>query len=241
MNNDLSELSAIDYAFGGHILSAFDSVDAESGSFHFKQFMQKPAKEKVFRGEFQEPKEFVQSLQSYMAQAKEEGDKRYNQTVLPAIYYFRSLNMGTADADAGNLLLDEVIYNEDKTQASRVSMARVNLTYKVVFIAPDKPSVERLLMAWYFRIANHGRGGHSFPVHYQIGGEAMTMDCQIFDPKTLQAADLSLPKGEQRLFATECEYEVQAPVIFGEQVTIPDPIRWEFSVVPGFEGCSGRG
>ncbi|MET4696630.1 hypothetical protein [Endozoicomonas lisbonensis] len=239
--NDVSELAAVDFAFGARILDAFREVDGGHGSWHFQQFMKRDGKDKVFRGEFLEPKEFVANLQAYMKQAESEGKRDYNQATLPAVYYYRDLSMASADPEAGNLVLRDTVYDLNLENATMLSMVRMNLTYKVVFIAPDKPTVERMAMAWYFKIANTKQGGHKFQVPYDVAGERMQMDCTIFDPQTFQATSVSLPKNEQRLFALECEYEVQAPVLYGESVTVPDSIRWQLSVDPCFDGCHVHG
>ena len=236
MNFDLSELEALDRAFGTHILSAYAAMDKNAGPWHFRQFMEKPDNQRVYRGEYDDPKTFIDSLRSYLKQTQKEGDRVYNQAVLPAVYYYRTLDMATSEPDAGNVVADQVLWTADGTQSLSISMARLNLTYKLVFVAPDKATVQRLLLAWYFHISNTRQGGHRIPVTYEIAGEPLELSAQIIDPQTLGATNISLPKNEERLFAVECEYEITAPVLYGQQISVPDCIRYTVELVPWMVG-----
>lgn len=232
MNFDLSELEAIDRAFGSRILNAYEVMDKNAGPWHFRQFMKKNDNQRVYRGEYDEPKAFIDGLRSYLKQTQKEGDKVFNQAVLPAVYYYRTLDMATADPDAGNVVTNQVLWTADNTKSLNISMARMNLTYKVVFVAPDKATVQRLLMAWYFSISNIRNGGHRIPISFNISGESLDLSAQIIDPQTMSATNISLPKTDERLFAVECDYEVIAPVIYGQQITVPEFIRYRVELVP---------
>lgn len=227
--NDMGELEAVDKALGAHIVGCLGALTHDNGSSHFRRFLQRESKQQVFRGEEQDPKAFVRAIKSYQKQEKDKENHRLNKVELPLIYYYRDLNMEAAEPDAGALLQNEIGWDDEMLQAFQLSMAKVNLTYRVCFMASDKATVQRMALAWYFHIMNRKKGQHRFSVRHNIAGTDFDLPCIIEDSQTFNAVNVSQEKIEGRLFALECEHRVLTPILFGRKVQVVEP-RFEFSV-----------
>ena len=226
--NDLSELEAVDKAIGAHIVSCLNCLDSKCGSSHYRRFLQRNSHDQVYRGEEQDPKAFVRALKSHQKQEKD-SDRRLNKVELPLIYYYRSLDMMAADPDAGSVLQSAIGWDDDLLQSYELAMAKVLLNYKVCFVAPDKATVQRLAMAWYFYVMNKKKGNHRFAVRYNIAGNDFDLPCIIQDPQTFSATNVSQEKIEGRLFALEVTLDVLTPILYGHSVNVIEP-RIELAV-----------
>lgn len=227
--NDLSELDAIDKAFGAHIVASL-KVLADSGSHDYRQFLQRAPNQQVYRVEADSPKSFIQVLTKHQKQENKQENKNLNRVELPAIYYYRELGIETADAEHGNMLANEIGWTDDLSKSFRLSMNQLILNYRLVFVAHDKNTAQRLALAWHFYINNKENSQHRFTVPYTVQGEVFEVPCIIQDPQTLLATNLSQDaKIEGRLFALEVEHQLLAPVLYGHEVSLVDPIRWDFS------------
>ena len=67
--NDLSELDAIDKAFGAHIVASLEGL-ADSGTHDFCQFLKRAPSQQVYRVESDSPKAFIQVLTKHQKQEK---------------------------------------------------------------------------------------------------------------------------------------------------------------------------
>lgn len=228
--NDLSELDAVDKAFGAHIVDGLRAMSNCGGSPDFRSFLGRDSRQQVFRGEAESPKAMVQALKGYRAQQTQDatGDRIRNSVKLPVIWYYRELGLRTAEEEQGGQFSGADCLCDSKKQAYALSMAKLLLSYRVGFLARDKSTAQRMALAWHFWISDRRAGNHKFEVPFRVQGERFSLECVIQDPQALTAENISLdPRSDERLFALQTVHEVMAPVLYGRQVAVVPPARWE--------------
>ncbi|MFW1108351.1 hypothetical protein ACEWA7_20130 [Vibrio parahaemolyticus] len=230
--NDITDFYPVDVAFGGHIVDALAELDPESCPHHVKAFLQRDSKQQVFRGDYDSPKAFIQAIRQFQKQTGSDGERKFNAARLPLIYYYRQLGFSSAPSDYAKFVESVTGWDDALLKKTNISISYLELTYRIVFMANDKASVERLVLAWHMHIARRRGGGHRFNVTYSLFGESIELPITIEDSQKIEASNLSHNYADGRLYAVEIEHKVNAPILYGKGVGHISPIRWAFEVRP---------
>ena len=214
---ELSELQAIDFAFGTHIVGAFAGLNAATGPKQWREFLTRADGKKVWRTEADSPADFLKQLAASGKNQATVNGKLVNLPPLPCIYYFRKPGMSNG-AD-NRSFATRTVWNESLEKSYRLTRLPLILQYTIVFAAWDKPSLDKMQLSWYAHVASdHKR----FVVPMAIaGGEPFDVQAWILDPKTMVFTDISIPKADGRLFAVESVTEVETMLLYGDAVTVP--------------------
>ncbi|EKF9218975.1 hypothetical protein O1B63_002310 [Vibrio cholerae] len=230
--NDITDFYPVDVAFGAHIVDALAGLDPESCPHHVKSFLQRDSNKQVFRGDYDSPKAFLQAIRQFQAQAGSDGVRKFNAAALPLINYYRPLGFTSANAEYAKFVESVTGWDDALLKKSNLSISYLELTYRIVFMANDKASVERLLLAWHMYIARRRAGGHRFNAKYMLFGEEFELPLTIEDSQTVSANNLSHAYADGRLYAVDLEHKVNAPVLYGKGVGHISPIHWELDIRP---------
>lgn len=232
---DVSDLHTVDMAFGGLIVEAINAIDPEACPYNLQEYLKRDTKRQVIRGDFDSPREFIRAVRKYQKQQEPEDLEKFNQATLPIINYFRPLGFETAPTEFASMVEAQTGFSDDMLQRSQIAINYITLTYKVVFMATDRATVERMTLAWHMHIANKRMGGSQFDATYNLCGHDYEFPLVIEDPQTLQANSLVSGTGDGKLYALEVVHEVNAPVLYGKEVNITSPIKWKvgFKIMEG--------
>ncbi len=244
MSNEFSELFAVDVCLGAQILKAFDGLSG--GPREFQEFLSRPPDKKVMRHDADTVQAF---MANYIADAKAAttntvGGHRVNVPLLPVCWYGRKPGLASSDVHIEGpynkwvVVWSDPTTGEDPDFFANMRMLSVALTYKLAFVARDKPSLDKLLLAWFVFLADTRARNHKFAVPYlvrtadgQSGVVASLPPAEIRDPKSCAFEDES----GDGFFAAATNLEVHAPVLVGQEVDVVDPIRLQWAI----EVCHG--
>lgn len=227
---DISDFYGVDLAFGCHIIDALKELNPEHCPHHVKAFLKRETKQQVIRADYESPREFIRAVRQFQKQAGSDGERKFNQASLPLINYFRPLKFENAPAEYAQFVESTTGFDDKLLQQTNISISYLSLTYRVVFMATDKASVERLLLAWHMYIGKRNAGGHRLNVTYNLCGGEFEFPLTIEDSQSISTENLSSIYGEGRLFAVAVEHVVNAPVLYGKEVAIVPNMRWDLGV-----------
>lgn len=233
---EFSELFAVDVCLGTQILEAFKGLSG--GPKEFQEFLGRPDKHKVMRHDTDSAQSF---LRGYIADAKAQtvvDGNRVNVPLLPICWYCRKPGLASSDLHV------EGPFNKwrtlwagpgDNPEVSKIRLLSVALNYDFAFISRDKPSLDKLLLAWFSYLSDTRSMHHRFKVPYHISpyapddpGVDVEMPAEIRDPKSCAFTDSSA----EGFFAASTSLEVHAAVLIGSAVTVVDPIRLTWKLEP---------
>ena len=220
-----SELHAVDIGLGVHILDAFSDLQV-SGPSEFVEYLSRDPKKQVFRHDADDVQGFIKS---YMASGDSVSTISAGKTVrtakMPVVYYCRKPGLVSDDENLGGIFnkLRWVLNNETDLH---IRLLAVVLTYRLAFITRDKPSLDKMGLAWFSHVSNVvGKGGHKFSIQYKIDEEVLDCNAFIKNPKMITFDDESVTTETGHFFAVGATVEVEAPVIFGDVEVLYDPLR----------------
>lgn len=227
--NELSELQAVDFGLGHTIVTAFDGL-AAVGPVNYKKFIARDSNKQIIRHDFDAPQDFISS---YI------GDRKGSKTVdsntttnvldLPVIAYCRKPGISTEEG-RGGIIHEKIRWDEALEKAFKLSVFPLTLQYSLMMLAWDKPTLDKLQLAWHAFLSNRKAKNHVFEVTYLIDKQPLNVNAFIQDPTVIETTDISLPKGEGRVFAVEQTLTVTSQVLFGEAVEIGD-VEVHFNLV----------
>lgn len=227
---DISDFYGVDLAFGCHIVDALKALNPESCPLHVKAFLKRETKQQVIRGDYDSPCEFIRAVRQYQKQLGKDGARQFNQARLPLINYYRPLRFETAPAEYASFAEGVTGFSDDLLHQTKISISYLSLPYRVIFMAADKASVERLLLAWHMYIGNRRAGGHRFNVSYHLCGSEFEFPVVIEDTHTINTDNISQGYSEGRLYAVSVDHVVNAPVLYGHEVEIVPSMRWDLGI-----------
>lgn len=172
-NIEISELQAVDFALGTFIAKAFAGQNPNSGSKEWREFLGRDVKQQIYRGDHDDPAEFIKALQ-----------KTTGQTVqFPLIYYFRK--PGFTNSDNNRAIHGKGVANGGKS-FNMVALP-ISLDYRFYLLAWDKPTLDKLSLVWYAYVnAKNAR----FTTKYMIDGEPFDeIPANIADNRTVTMSD----------------------------------------------------
>lgn len=216
----ISDLQAVDYAFSGVIAGAFEGL-GDDGPEAFRRFLKRPVKEKVYYVKNDEIQEVLRKI------ARRESEPGKAGPDLPAVVYYREPGL-TGDQNQKPVVLEATrfdgspaIYGQDK--AMRMSTLPLTLTYSLLFLGWDRPTVDRMGLAWLGYIAPVGRKHSRFLVPYLVDGEQIDVGATINAPREILTSGESLDDG-QRLWGSRTMVEINTQALYGKSVQVQDYI-----------------
>lgn len=232
--SDYSVIQAVDFGLG-QLLAKIYSEGADSGPVNWRQLLKRPPKQKIFRGDFDEPHAAIRSIESAAIAKQVSQWVTSNRPALPVALYGRKPNVRTIEAEAGAYQHD-VYATTDSGQQVQLSFAMMVVEYRLMLMAWDKPTLDAMQLAWVFHVSNAAKRGHKFDLAYEIDGEPLDgIIAEIIDPKTAEFDDISMPVEEGRLHAVSLPIRVKAYAIQGAKVAVPERIRWQIDINVGGE------
>ncbi len=214
--NAVSDLQGVDFAVGGIIVGAYEGLQDDKPQA-FRRFLDRPAKEKIFRAENEDPPSLIRRIAQHNP-----GKKRLPD--LPVVAYYRAPGI-VGDQNQKPVVLDVERYMDGTDRAMRLSSIPVTLSYSLLWCAWDKPTLEKIALAWFAYVAHRGRRYSRFMVPYLLGTEPIQIPASISVPREIQADNASpSEQGEGRLWAARALVEVNTQVLYGREVKPVDEI-----------------
>ncbi len=162
----IPQLKPIDIHFGGVLQQAYRFIDPSGHSDGFKRFLEKPEKERIYRGRYDDPRSFLGALRKYQEQQVENmvsnsGDsvesvlQSFNQATLPSIWYYRNLNYRLASENT--VKLRDIQYFDENDRPVVVDGVYVEVSYRIIFVAYNTDSLDALVSAFYLHLLTPSR------------------------------------------------------------------------------------
>ncbi len=225
MSNEFSELQAVDFGLGAFIAAAFSDLNPDRGPKGYREFLSRPANRQIYRHDADTPKDFVQAFLAAQAAAKTAAGAKINLIEMPLVYYFRKpgLTNGT-DREAtrrGRYVWSEG--EEELLNAYQFMVLPLVLDYRMFFLAWDKPTLDKLQLAWYAYASRHDK----FTCRYRLGSEDIfEISAFMQDHKSLLCSDESVPPGQdtRRVYAVSAGMQIATDVIVGAGAEPPEAV-----------------
>lgn len=222
MANDITELQAIDFKLGEVIANSFDSL-ALSGPENYKEFLGRPIKEKIFRAEHEDAGGLARKISNAEQGKFIEPELIQKAPVLPVVGYFRKPGFSNGDDQAR--VMNKTVFDDRLLAAMKISVLPISLEYSMTFAAWDKLTLDKMQLAWYAYIVQHGRKNSRFMVPSLIGEDILEAPASFLDTKTVMFSNSSPEKSEVgRIYSVSTDFTINTQVIIGEAVSVPDEI-----------------
>jgi len=222
MANETSELQAVDFGLGRCIASAFDGL-AAVGPVDYKEFIARDSDKQIFRHDFDAPHDFISSYVGGRKGSRVvDSHTTANVLDLPLIAYCRKPGIKNEE-DRGGMSRGKIRWDEALENAFRLSVMPLTLEYKMMTLAWDTLTLDKLQLAWYAYISDRKAGNHIFTVEYLIDAKPLDVKAFIKDTKAIETMDISLTKEEGRVFGVEQTLIVTSQILFGEGVAVGTP------------------
>ena len=225
MSNEFSELLAADISFGNHILGAWTGLSAAKGPAEFCEFLTRASNQQVIRHDADSCQSF---LKDYIAAGKGKttaaGGQLVNYPILPVCWYCRKPGLVSSEDmnNAGPYNRWQTLWNDNEDVSLTARALILTLSYKLAFIARDKPTLDKLNLAWYSYVSDRRSGNHKFTVKYRIQDKDIDLKAEIIDPITCSIDEEAGVSDAGNFFATSTMVEVNVQVLFGDLVEVPD-------------------
>lgn len=225
--NHITCLQAVDFAFGGLIARCFRSLAPESGPNAIRRFLARPDKEKIYLVKNDD----VQAALRRLAQHADKPGTGSRQGVpdLPLVMYYREQgiaadpNQHVQVAEVTRFIKEESLFARDA--AMRLTTIPLALTYSLLFLAWDRPSIEHMALAWWAHIAPPGRRHSRFPVPYMLDGEHFEVGASLSAPREILTSHEDAGGSGTRLWGSRTMVEVDTQAVVGARVSVPDYFR----------------
>lgn len=216
----ISDLQAVDYAFSGVIAGAFEGL-GDDGPEAFRRFLKRPVKEKVYFCKNDDVQTVLRKI------ARHEGEPTKAGPDLPVVVYYRENGL-VGDQNQKPVVLEvtrfdgsPVIYGQDN--AMRLSTLPLTLTYSLLFLGWDRPTLDRMGLAWFGYIAPIGRKHSRFLVPYLIDGDQLDVPASISAPREILTSSEEAGEG-RRLWGSRTMVEINTQALYGQSVQVQDYI-----------------
>lgn len=201
---EFTELQAVDFALGAFLATVFTPL-APVGPKEWQEFLARPLKEKIYRGSYENPADFIKALQA----------SGVKDVKLPLVYYFRK--PGFTNADNGKSVKGKARQNDDKF--FNITALPISLDYRLYLLAWDTPALDKLGLAWYRHINSICS---TFPVNYKVDTETFDVNCYVDDNRTVTLSDSSSLYVEgKRLYGIMTALTVKTQVLIGAVSPVP--------------------
>jgi len=226
MSNEFSELQAVDFGLGAFIAAAISGLNDQAGPKGFREFLGREANRQIYRHDANSPAEFLKAYRGAKAAEKTTAGAKTNLVELPLIYYFRKPGL-TNGADKEMTRRGRFMFSEGQAgpeNAYKFMVLPLVLDYRMYFLAWDKPTLDKLQLAWYAYVVRHDK----FTCRYQIGdADVFETSAFLVDHKSLLCSDESIPPGQDmsRVYAVLTGMQIATDVIFGAGVDVPEEFQ----------------
>lgn len=226
MSNEFSELQAVDFGLGSYIAAALSGLNDQAGPKEFREFLGRPTNRQIYRHDAGTPAEFLKAYRSAKAAEKTIAGAKVNVAELPLVYYFRKPGL-TNGIDKEATRRGRLMFSEGEAgleNAYKFMVLPLVLDYRLFFLAWDKPTLDKLQLAWYAYTSRNDK----FTCRYQIGeSDRFEVPARLLDHKSLLCADESVPPGQDmsRVYAVSTGMQIGTDVIFGADVEIPEEFK----------------
>lgn len=208
--NAITDLQAVDFAIGGVLAGAYDGLSDDKPKA-FCRFLERPAKDKFFRCDNEDPQGLLRRI------ARHENEKK-GKIDLPIVAYYRAPGL-VGNLNEKPVCLDVERYIDETLRGLQLSTIPVTLSYSFLWIAWDKPTLDKMTLAWFCYVAQRGRKYSRFMVPYLLNGEPIEIPASISVPREIQGDNSSGDQGEGRIWASRTLVEVNTQVVYGREVT----------------------
>ncbi len=216
MSNELSELQAVDFAIGDFISKAFDGLSLTTGPKEWREFLGRSTAAQIYRHDAASPSEFVKALQASRKAETGTPPKRDNSPPLPAVYYYRKPGFSNVN-DRSKQIRGRYLWNDALLTAYQIRLLHLDLDYTLVFVAADKPTLDKMAMAWYAYIVAHDSGVAKF----RVGSDIFDVPVTLQDHCNLTISDASEVTDNGRLLAATTNYTAHTMILFGAEIPPP--------------------
>ncbi len=172
--------------------------------------MKRPVKDKIFRCDNDTPRDLIKKIARHEAINGGKID-------LPVVAYYRAPGL-VSDMNGKPHGYEVERYLDDNNRAISFTPITVTLSYSFLWLAWDKPTLDKMSLAWYCYVAQWGRRYSRFKVPYLLGEELLEIMANITVPREIQGDNSSGDQAEGRLWASRCLVEVNTQVIYGREV-----------------------
>lgn len=231
---DISDLEAVDFALSGVIAGAFENL-ADAGPQAWRRFVSRSAESKIFFAQ----NEDVQAVLRRIARSVNDKPDRSGPD-LPVVVYYRDNGLGGDSNQYTTINNAQRFVSEGpeglEAKAMRLTCLPISLNYSLLFLAWDRPTLERMVLAWWGYIVPLGRKHSRFLVPYVLAGESLEVGANIAAPRDVITSSENLGDGGQRLWGARTTCEVTTQALYGAVFTTPDYVHLLNSVRLGVEG-----
>lgn len=207
--NAITDLQAVDFAVGGVLAGAYDGLRDDRPKA-FCRFLERPVKDKIFRCENEDPNNLIKRIARHETQKGGKID-------LPIVAYYRAPGL-VGDMNGKPHGYEVERYLDDNNRAIRFTPVTITLSYSFLWLAWDKPTLDKMALAWYCYVAQWGRKYSRFNVPYLLNGEPLEVGATITVPREILGSNSSGDQSEGRLWACRSLVEVNTQVFYGREV-----------------------
>ncbi len=215
MSVEISNLIAADRAFGAHI----GACPWKSRLTALQDFNTRPIKEKIYRGDNDDPERFLKHLaKSLPANFK-----------LPIVSYFRGVGFSLNMEDG--LVFKKRLSNVEDSRHYDFEYGNYTFNYNVCIVGHGAASIHEVGLPLHRYLEKN----KTFNIPYRLFRDEQAnravkfnLPATISEPKNIPFDDAT-PKKENitQVYAANASYEVNVPMIWGEQVE-PEFLDVEF-------------
>ncbi|MCG7550956.1 hypothetical protein [Pseudoalteromonas sp. Of7M-16] len=217
---EVSDLEHIDFAVGNFINTIANNIrltEPKPQEEYLSKFLVAPANEKLFLGEYDDPKLFLRKLMSNKSareadtnNALKETREKINKRALPVLYFYREPTINPSDAVKFKNRFD--VANFEHLSIDDYS---VELTYHLFILSFENFSLSRLSNAF---MAHFQLGQCAFQAKSKISDLSATFEVIVNDPKLISFASASIPRDAGKLHAAHAMFTVTAEQSRGRHV-----------------------
>lgn len=217
----VTPLEAVDNAFSHVIAECYDKMNSEAGTEALARFLARPSGERYFRIDHENVQEALKKIAYHRDEPGRVPD-------LPVVLYYREKGL-VPDENQVPQVREVMRFISDKTvmsvdDAMRISTLPIKLTYSILFLAWDRPTIELLALAWWGHVVPARMRHLRFPVPYVIDGQDFDVIADLHAPQEVLTAAEPIDE-KRRLWGSRTMAEVKTQVVYGEKVQARDYIR----------------
>lgn len=221
----VTPMEAVDFALSDLLAKCFRALSPESGPKAVRRFLARPDTEKMY---IVKNDDVQAALRRLFGHEDEPGGKR-RAPDLPVVMFYREQGVA-ADPNQHIQVADVTRFVGEETRmapdaAMRLTTVPLTLTYSLLFLAWDRPSIDHLVLAWWAYIAPLGRKHSRFLVPYTLDGEQFEVGASLSAPREVLTAYEEVGQDGLRLWGSRTMCEVNTQAVVGGKVEVPDFFR----------------
>ena len=223
----VTPMEAVDFALSELLAKCFRALSPESGPKAVRRFLARPDEERIYIVKNDDVQTALGRLAGHEDEPATGGKRRAPD--LPAVMFYREQgfaadpNQHIQVADVTRFVEEETLLAQDA--AMRLTTIPLTLTYSLLFLAWDRPSIEYLVLAWWAYIAPLGRKHSRFLVPYTLDGEKFEVGASLSAPREVLTSYEEVGQDGMRLWGSRTMCEVNTQAVVGGKVEVPDYFR----------------